>query len=76
MQFIKSSADVYLEEADELLSRVMYSKQVKNTIISFLISLFKVLSTLSPTAPTTNTKFNSLLAHVATIMEKTINEFN
>jgi hypothetical protein len=32
----------------------------------------KVLSTLSPTAPITNTRFNSLLAPVAVIMKKTI----
>jgi len=32
----------------------------------------KVLSTLSPTAPITNTRFNSLLAPVAAIMKKTI----
>jgi len=32
----------------------------------------KVLSTLSPTTPITNTRFNSLLAPVAAIMKKTI----
>jgi len=34
----------------------------------------KVLSTLSPTAPITNTRFNSLLAPVAAIMKKTIKD--